>query len=160
MKKHIFAIFTYFATFFLSFFLVSFLTGKPQTKATYCFSGRSVSNPAKTTFETEQQTGIRNLLTRDQKFGLEYYAAEETAESAENLVANMKNLLDSSQLPVTVRKSYIAHIGAWENYAKHLKRSKNHDFADKDCIALNRDISETYNTLLLAAENYGVEFSR
>lgn len=157
MKKHIFAIFTYFVTFFLSFFLVSFLTEKPQTKATYCLLNRNVASTTKTTFETEQQSEIRKLLTQDEQFGFEYFATNENAENAENLVENMRSL-DNSKLPLTVRKAYKTHIQAWENFALHLKRSKNHRDSDKECIGLNRDINETYNTLLLAAENYGVDF--
>lgn len=156
MKKHLFAIFTYFVTFFLSFFLVSLLSEKPQTKATHCFPGKNVMRPAQI-FETEQQSQIKNLLTRDRNFGLEYFAGTENAKETENLVKRMKTL-DDPNLPQTVRKAYKAHTEAWEIYAKHLKKYGKHDDSDKDCINLNRDINVTYDTLLLAAENYGVDF--
>lgn len=154
MKKHLFAIFTYFVTFFISFFIVSLLTERPQTKA--CFPTKNAMRPAHS-FETEQQTKIRNLLTRDQKYGMEYFAGPESAEETENLVRRMKSL-DDPNLPRTVRKAYKTHTEAWNNYAIHLKKHGKYVDSDKDCINLNRDINETYNTLLLAAEDYGVDF--
>jgi hypothetical protein len=156
MKKHLFAIFTYSATFFISFFLVSFLTERPQTKATSCFPNRTVIRSV-TTLETEQKSEIRNLLKRDQEFGLDYFVTNEQAKDTENLVKNMQSL-DNPKLPVEVRKAYKDHIEAWSIYAKHLRKSENHDGSDRDCKIHNRGINETYNTLLLAAENYGVDF--
>ncbi len=156
MKKHLFAISTYFATFFISFFLVSLLTERPQTKATSCFPSRNVMRPAETTSETEQQTEITYLLKRDQKFGFEYFATEQRASDAKILVENMRSL-DNSDLPLPIRKAYKTHTQAWNAYADHL-RGSSHKKSDRDCINLNRDISETYNTLLLTAENYGVDF--
>lgn len=156
MKKHLFAIFIYFATFFISFFIVSLLSEKPQLKATSCFPTKKVMRPAHN-FETEQQTQIRNLLTRDQEFGMEYFAGAQNAENTEKLAYKMQTLQWTS-LPLPVLKAYKTHTSAWNNYAIHLKKHGKHDDSDKDCINLNRDINETYNTLLLAAENYGVDF--
>lgn len=158
MKKHLFAIFTYFATFFISFFLVSLLTERPQTKATSCFPSRNAVKVFTTSEKTEQDL-IRTLLMEDYVSGTKYFAGNETASETEELVGQMRSL-DNPKLPLTVRKAYKSHTEAWDNYAKHLKRSKNHESSDKECIALNRDINETYNTLLLAAENYGVDFRR
>ena len=76
MNKHLFAIFTYFATFFLSFFLVSFLTETRSSKRQAVFQDEMPHQ----TFETEQQKQIRNLLTLDQKYGWQYFAGTETAE--------------------------------------------------------------------------------
>lgn len=156
MKKHFFAIFTYFTTFFVSFFLVSLLTERPQTNATACFPNRTVMRSV-ANIETKQQSEIRNLLMRDREFGLEYFVTDERANNAEELVKNMRTL-NNPKLPLTVRKAYKTHTDAWDNYAQHLKRSKNHVSSDKECVVLNRDINETYDTLLLAAKNYGVDF--
>lgn len=156
MKKHLFAIFTYFATFFLSFFLVSFLSEKPQSKTTNCFPNKTATRSI-TTIKTDRQTEIRNLLKDDRKYGLEYFVTDERASDAEKLVRNMRSL-DNPNLPADVRKAYKAHTEAWEIYAKHLKKYGRHEGSDNDCINLNRDINVTYDTLLLAAENYGVDF--
>jgi hypothetical protein len=156
MKKHLFAIFTYFVTFFISFFLVSFLTEKPQLKQTACFPSRTAARSV-TTLETKQQSEIKYLLKRDQEFGFDYFVTNEQAKDAENLVKNMQSL-DNPNLPVEIRKAYKTHTGAWDNYAKHLRYSKDHNSSDKECKNLNRSINETYNTLLLAAEDYGVDF--
>lgn len=160
MKKHIFAIFTYFATFFLSFFLVGLLTEKPALKATSCFPVRNFAVTEKSVLETGQQTQIRNLLTFDHKYGKEFFAGSVTGDRAAHLVEQMKGLLDNSDLPMPVRKSYSGHILAWDNYARHLGSVKDHKNSDKDCIVLNREISETYNTVLLSAKSYGVDFER
>ncbi len=157
MKKHLFAIFTYFVTFFLSFFLVSFLSEKPQSKTTNCFPGKTVMRPA--AFETDRQTEIRNLLINDREFGLDYFATDERAEDAEKLVKNMKSL-DNPNLPAEVRKAYQAHTEAWDIYSKHLRKSGEPHHSDKDCRIYNRSINETYNTLLLSAKSYGVDFPR
>ncbi|MGI9055553.1 MAG: hypothetical protein ACR2F2_07095 [Pyrinomonadaceae bacterium] len=154
MNKHLFAIFTYFATFFLSFFLVSFLTEKPKLKATSCFPSRNVVNK---TFQTEQEIQIRTLLTLDQKFGEEYFDGMENATETENLVKRMRDL-DNSNLPVPFRKAFQTHTEAWNDYAKHLRKSRNHDASDKECKILNRQINETYNTVLLSAKNFEVDF--
>ncbi|CAN5675345.1 hypothetical protein BH20ACI4_BH20ACI4_19440 [soil metagenome] len=154
MKKHLFAIFTYFATFFISFFIVSLLTEKPQTKATSCFPTKSVMRLTHS-FETEQQITIRNLLLLDREFGMDYFAGAEKAEDTKFLVGNMQSLY-TSDLPAPVQEAYQAHIKAWDNYAKHL--SKNHDSTDVECKILNRKINETYGALLYTAKNYDVDF--
>lgn len=156
MNKHLFAIFTYFATFFFSFLLVSLLTERPAMKATSCFPARNVMRPAHS-YETAEQKQIKRLLALDRTYGLEYFAGPEQAADTELLVEKMRSL-DSAGLPLPVRKAYRAHTDAWSDYARHIKNSSNHDYADRDCIALNRGINETYNTLLLAAKNYGVDF--
>jgi hypothetical protein len=156
MKKHLFAIFTYFVTFFISFFIVSLLTEKPQIKATSCFPTKNTMRPTYS-FETEQETRIRNLLTRDQEFGMDYFAGAQKAEDTKILVGNMRSL-NTSDLPAPVQKAYQAHIEAWNAFAFHLKKSGSHNSSDRDCKVLNRGINETYNTLLLAANDHGVDF--
>ena len=68
--------------------------------------------------------------------------------------------LDNSNLPVPIRKAYQAHTEAWNNYAKHLRNSGRHDDSDRECRNLNRDINETYNTVLFSAGNFDVDFPR
>ncbi len=158
MNKHLFAIFTYFATFSVSVLLVGFLTPVKPYVATSCFPGKTVTKSFDRNPETVEQTEIRNLLEKDQSFGLTYFAGKETANNAEKLVEQMNGLLDNSKLPTPLLKAYKAHTEAWNNYAKHLGNSGNHDFSDRECRILNREINETYNTVLIAAENYGVDF--
>ncbi len=159
MKKHIFGIFTYFATFFLSFLLVASLTEKPQVKATSCFPHRSFTNSRDVKLKTGQETEIRNLLTLDRDFGFSYFAGDQTADDTDKLVENMQSLLDNENLPIPFVKAYAAHTEAWNNYAKHLGKSKNHRDSDAECKILNRRINETYDTLLLTAQSFDVDFS-
>lgn len=159
MNKHLFAIFTYFTTFFVSVLLVGFVTPVKPYVATSCFNtSKTVIHPVNPRVETAGQSQIRNLLTFDQKFGFAYFAGVENANETENLVERMRSL-DDSNLPIPFRKAYQAHTEAWDNYAKHLRNSGNHDDSDRECRILNRQISETYNTVLISAKNYGVDFT-
>lgn len=157
MKKHIFAISTYIVTFCLSVLLVGLLTDRSQPVVfAPVTESETIFIPK---FETTEQSQIRTLLMLDQKYGFEFFGGVENASEAEKLVNKMRSL-ENPNLPMPVRKAYKAHIEAWNNYALHLKKSSEHEFADRDCRVLNRDISETYNTVLLAAKSYGVEFDR
>ena len=158
MKKHIFAIFTYFATFFISFFLVSLLTERPQTKATSCFPSRNAAKVFTNSEITEQdQEKTLSLLRNDYIYGAKYFRGSESAEETGKLVERMRSL-DNSDLPLPVRKAYQSHTEAWSIYANHLRNAENHERSDRECKIFNRNINETYNTLLLAAKNYDVEF--
>ncbi|MEO6590185.1 MAG: hypothetical protein ABIP06_12880 [Pyrinomonadaceae bacterium] len=156
MKKHIFAISAYVVTFCLSVLLVGLLTGssKPVVSAPL-FDNKATFIPK---FETTEQSSIRTLLTLDQQYGFEYFDGVENACRAENLVIKMRSL-ENQNMPLPVRKAYKVHIEAWNNYARHLKNAPDHDSGDRDCRVLNREISETYNTVLLSAKSYGVDFS-
>lgn len=158
MNKHLFAIFTYFTAFFSSVFLVGLLTPTNSYVATSCFPTRMATTSVSPRAETSQQRQIRKLLDADQYFGMQYYAGNESDVDTANLVEKMESLSDISDLPIPVSKAYKAHTEAWDNYAKHLKNTKDHDESDRDCKFLSRQIDETYNILLIAAKNYGVDF--
>lgn len=156
MNKHIFGIFTYFITFFVSFAIVSFVTEKPTLKATDCFLTRNITRATDTNFEAEQQSRIKNFLYLDQRLGDRYFSGDTDTEKFIEQI----NSLDTSELPVPIQKTYKAHTEAWNNYARHLSNTKNHNDSDRECRVLNRRINQTYDRLLLAAKKYGVEFPR
>lgn len=160
MKKHLLAIFTYFVTFFISVFLVGLLVSKtaPLAVSAPCVKEKKAAKSFNPVSENADQINIRTVLESDKKFGSEYFAGSQNAEDTKNLVYKMQTL-NRTNLPLPFRKAYKAHIAAWNNYARHLERSSgNHDFSDRDCRILNREINETYNTVLLSAKSHGVDF--
>ena len=157
MKKHLFAIFVYSATFLTSVFLVGLLTPEKIFTPTSCFSSHSRHSNKLPIVETGQQAEIRNLLRLDQKYGNRYFSGAEKAADTDRLVSRMRSL-DTSSVPAAVREAYENHTEAWNDYAEHLNSSKDHTGSERECVRLNGRINATYDEVLNSARKYGVYF--
>lgn len=158
MNKHLFGIFTYFATFFISFALVA-LFGVKEKPVVETYTISTIA-PLSRNYETVDQREIRKLLDNDRSFGLEYYARAEQPESATELVEKMRELNKNSQLPPQIRKAYANHLEAWNNQAKHVNSQAHLSDSDRLCPELDAEITKTYDELLDTAEDFGVVFPR
>lgn len=159
MNRYIFGISTYFLTFFLSVILVALFGVKeePVTEKivvkTETFLGKHNRN-----FETVEQREIRKLLVNDQTLGLEYYRRAKQPKAANDLVEQMRELTENSEIPASFRKAYKNHFDAWNNYANHLESRSHLPESDDLCGKYNSEISRTYNELLETARVFGVDF--
>lgn len=157
MNRHIFGISTYFLTFFLSIILVA-LVGGFKKEANVEFFTISTNAPLNRNYQTVEQREIRKLLENDRTFGLEYYASGEQPEVALELVEKMRELSKNSQLPPQIRKAYITHLEAWNNYAEHANSRAHLNDSDRLCPQLDAEITRTYEDLLDTAKDFGVVF--
>lgn len=162
MKKFALATLVFFITFSFSFLFVNFLTKKVYEQ-TIGLQIREAAQSKKLTFETEQQTRIKNFLEKDQSFvsaRSNYSGIEGRRKFFSEVVIDMKNLAKDSDLPLEIRVAYQDNIDAWSDYSRHLENSENHSFADddKECKRINERLNITFKKLLDTAKQFDVNF--
>ena len=166
--RHFAAVLSFLTAFGLSVLLVGLPVYKARSSQVPC----KEKQPVAVKSETEQQARIREFLEADRQTGRELsadlqrfrnnmdgYRPEKLATL--NLVEKMRKV-NCDGLPKDFCNAWYGHLIAWESMAdlldKDFNREKFASFELERHAQLNRRINDTYNAMLAAARNHGVDF--
>ena len=166
--KYIAAIFIYFVTFTLSVLIVGIPVSQSRSYKKPCVNNRT---PVVT--ETELQTRLRKFLEADHQTGIEL-ANDKTRLSAShswlnaekiatfNLVEKMRKVECGAGMPKGFCLAWDEHADAWQSKAKFLDKGFKGGTLDgtdsEEYRKLNERISQTYQAMIAAARQEGVDF--
>ena len=167
-QKHIFGIIAFIATFTISALLFSSESPQPETVSRRVSVSRQDNCPLR---QNQTQKNIRRFLTADQTNGQEFYADAaqiegdseiiDTAPATAKLVRKMQRQ-SCSGLPADFCAAWKLHLEAWQNQSDlQNKASAAMDESDETLDKYtdgNDAINNTYEDLLEAASDYGVDF--
>ena len=169
--KHLFGIFTFLTCFAVSVLLVG--SQVTTLRATKCFDHMRSTAPPVFHDVSETRIKILEFLEKDRQTGIELSRDTVKFRRADDSLFGEKaatiKLVEKMQavkcdgLPADFCAAWNEHSNAWKQMAIFLsddqKRTSATFYGSKKYEQLNREISQTYNAMLDAAQKYGVDFS-